>query len=114
MLNESCPDGYYDEWLGPHEQGALKPLAGKAICRRCHPQCKKCTGYGFHSSVCQECVNYKHTRGKICEEECPQDHYADNTTHECVPCSEECRSCYGPDSVHCYSCRNFKVYLVSK
>lgn len=109
--DENCPDGYYDEWLGSSEQGALKPLAGKAICRRCHPQCKKCTKYGFHAEVCQECANYK--RNQLCEEECPPDHYADNTTRECIPCSLECRGCYGPDSMHCYSCRNFKIVLVS-
>ncbi len=48
---ESCPDGYYYEWVGPQEQGPLKPLAGKSICRKCHPRCKKCTAYGFHEQV---------------------------------------------------------------
>ena len=48
---EPCPDGYYYEWVGPQEQGPLKPLAGKAVCRKCHPRCKKCNGYGFHEQV---------------------------------------------------------------
>lgn len=107
--NESCPDGYYYEWVGPQEQGPLKPLAGKAICRKCHPRCRKCTGYGFHEQVCQECSAYK--RGEQCEDECPQDHYADESTQECVPCAVECRGCYGPDNNHCINCRNFKIYL---
>lgn len=111
MSNESCPDSYYAEWQGPFELGLLQPLSGKMICRRCHPRCKKCTGYGFHVPVCQECVHYK--RGDACEEECPPNFYADNTTHECLPCSSECIECYGPDSTHCRSCRNLKVYLVS-
>jgi hypothetical protein len=37
--------------VGPQEQGPLKPLAGKAVCRKCHPRCKRCNGYGFHEQV---------------------------------------------------------------
>ncbi|KAB0796598.1 hypothetical protein PPYR_10659 [Photinus pyralis] len=55
---------------GPQEQEKLKPLAGKAICRKCHPRCKKCTGYGFHELVCQLCTSYK--KGEQCEDECPE------------------------------------------
>lgn len=109
--NESCPDGYYYEWVLPQEQGALKPLAGKAICRRCHPRCRKCTGYGFHVQVCQECAAYK--RGEQCEDECPPDHYADERSQECVPCHLECRGCSGSLSSQCHNCRNFKIFLVS-
>lgn len=37
--DEACPDGYYDDWVVPHEQAsALRALAGKAICRKCHPR----------------------------------------------------------------------------
>lgn len=36
--NESCPDGYYYEYLGPQERESLKSMAGKAICRKCHPR----------------------------------------------------------------------------
>lgn len=106
--NESCPDGYYHEYVQPQEQGALKPLAGKTICRKCHPRCRKCTGYGFHVQVCQECTNYK--RGEQCEDECPADHYADESSQQCVPCSLECRGCTGPTSSHCIACRNYKIF----
>ncbi|KZS10602.1 putative Epidermal growth factor receptor [Daphnia magna] len=107
--NETCPDGYYYEWVGPQEQGPLKPLAGKAVCRKCHPRCKRCIGYGFHEQVCQECVKYK--RGEQCEDECPQDHYADEERHECSRCASECRGCSGPNVNQCQSCRNYRVYL---
>ncbi|XP_046400809.1 epidermal growth factor receptor isoform X2 [Ischnura elegans] len=106
--NEPCPDGHYYEWVGPQDQGPLKPLAGKAVCRRCHPRCKKCTGYGFHIQVCQECVSYR--RGEQCEDECPPDHYARNDTQECLPCSQECRGCYGPTASDCIGCRNYRIY----
>lgn len=109
--DEPCPNGYYYEWVGPQDQGPLKPLAGKAICRKCHPRCKKCTGYGIHEPVCQECTNYK--RGDQCEDECPRDHYADETTQKCLPCNTECKGCYGPEASHCETCRNFKIFLVS-
>lgn len=38
--NDSCPDGYYFEYVGPqmHEDVNLKLLSGKAICRKCHPR----------------------------------------------------------------------------
>jgi len=107
--SDMCPVGYYYEWVGPQEQGPLKPLAGKSICRKCHPRCKQCTAYGFHEQVCQECVKYK--RGEQCEDECPQDHYADEERHECSRCASECRGCVGPNVNQCLSCRNYRVYL---
>lgn len=103
-------DGYYYEYVFPQgfQPGVLKPLVGKAICRRCHPRCKRCTGYGFHSQVCSECAGYK--RGEQCEDECPVDHYADEIHRECYECHPECRSCTGPGTENCVSCRNFKIY----
>lgn len=79
--NEACPNGFFSEWVVHQETGDLRRLAGKTICRRCHPRCKNCTAYGFHISVCHECVSYR--RGEHCENECPQDHYADDKLHEC-------------------------------
>ena len=108
-LNETCPDGFYSEWLGPDESGVLKPLSSKEICRSCHPRCRRCTGQGIHESVCLECNRYKY--GQTCEEECPSNYYPDNSTHECRTCSPECIDCTGPDSTDCVSC-NLKVFLV--
>ncbi|XP_055299802.1 epidermal growth factor receptor [Sitodiplosis mosellana] len=105
---ENCPVGYYYEYVFPQEQSILKPLAGKAICRKCHPRCKRCTGYGFHSQVCQECAGYK--RGEQCEDECPTDHYADDERRECFACHGECRGCSGPGPDTCVQCQNFKIY----
>lgn len=105
----TCPVGYYSEWVGPQDQGPLKPLAGKAICRKCHPRCKRCTGYGFHETICQECTSYK--RGEQCEDECPFDHFVDESTKECIACSGECNGCYGPEASHCITCKHFKVFL---
>lgn len=101
-------DGYYYEWVIPQEQGILKPLAGKAICRKCHPRCDRCTGYGFHVQVCQKCAGYK--RGEQCEDECPPDHYADEMHRECFACYGECRGCTGPGANQCLKCRNLKIF----
>ncbi|KAK5642470.1 hypothetical protein RI129_008637 [Pyrocoelia pectoralis] len=107
--NESCPDGYFYEWIGrPQEQEKLKPLAGKAICRKCHPRCKKCTGYGFHELVCQLCTNYK--KGEQCEDECPAEYYPDDNNQECLKCDEQCRGCTGPGPRNCLQCEHFKLY----
>uniref|UniRef100_W4VRP0 Receptor protein-tyrosine kinase n=1 Tax=Corethrella appendiculata TaxID=1370023 RepID=W4VRP0_9DIPT len=108
LKNETCPVGYYVEWVMPQEQGPLKALAGKAICRKCHPRCKKCTGYGFHEQVCSECTGYK--RGEQCEDECPTDHYANEANRVCVQCHTECRGCYGSGEDQCIECRNYKIY----
>ncbi|KAG4073502.1 hypothetical protein HA402_000726 [Bradysia odoriphaga] len=106
--SEPCPDGYFYEWVIPQEQGMLRPLAGKAICRKCHPRCKRCTGYGFHEQVCQKCSVYK--RGEQCEDECPNDHYVDELNF-CLPCHDECLGCTGPGADNCIQCRQLKVYL---
>lgn len=104
--NEPCPDGYYNEWVGN-----VKPLEGKVkvVCRRCHPLCKKCTGFGIHQHVCQVCNGFK--RGDQCEDECPTDHFTDDLTRTCTPCHQECNGCTGPSSVECIRCRNLKIYL---
>ncbi|XP_068219900.1 epidermal growth factor receptor isoform X3 [Palaemon carinicauda] len=108
--NESCPSGYFSEWVGQKETGDLRLLAGKTICRQCHQRCKNCTAYGFHNTVCHECVSYR--RGEDCEDECPVDHYADENKHECFKCSSECSNgCRGPLDSQCLACRNYRIYL---
>lgn len=104
--NEPCPDGYYNEWVGN-----VKPLEGKVkvVCRKCHPLCFKCTGFGIHSQVCQVCNGYK--RGDQCEDECPTDHFTDEIGRTCTPCHSECKGCSGPTSTDCIKCRNLRIYL---
>ncbi|XP_044760747.1 epidermal growth factor receptor isoform X2 [Coccinella septempunctata] len=107
--DESCPDGYYDDWVVPHEQASLlKPLAGKAICRKCHPRCETCTGYGFHVLMCTRCAKYRD--GEQCVDDCPSDNYPDDNSRECKQCHPECRGCKGPGPEHCHVCQNFKIY----
>lgn len=118
--NETCPNGYYYEWVGPLEQGgaALRALAGKAVCRKCHPRCLRCTGFGFHDQVCQRCAGFK--RGDQCVDDCPIEYYATTNTlstgemeRECMPCDILCRGCYGPLVSQCQACRHFKIFEVS-
>ena len=52
QLTESCPDGYFYEWVGAAAGGRLAALAGKAVCRPCHPLCRQCLGYGLQEGVC--------------------------------------------------------------
>ncbi|XP_035219957.1 epidermal growth factor receptor-like isoform X2 [Stegodyphus dumicola] len=108
--DEPCPDGFYQEYSGPHEEGIMKSLTGKSVCRKCHHRCKNCTAYGIHISVC-DCLKY--SAGEQCEDTCPRDHYADNTNFHCLKCAEECRGCDGPSSTDCHACRNYRVYLSS-
>ncbi|XP_050360922.1 epidermal growth factor receptor isoform X1 [Nymphalis io] len=104
--NEPCPDGYYNEWVGN-----VKPLEGKVkvVCRKCHPLCYKCTGFGIHQQVCQVCNGFK--RGDQCEDECPSDHFTDEVNRLCTPCHHECRGCTGPTSMDCIKCQNLKIFL---
>lgn len=106
--NESCPDGYYHDYLGPAEEGSFKALIDTILCRKCHPRCKKCTGYGIHQQVCRECTKYK--KGEQCEDECSSDHYVD-TDNTCQKCHKECTSCVGPTSSDCLKCAHFKIFL---
>ncbi|CAL4073782.1 unnamed protein product, partial [Meganyctiphanes norvegica] len=110
--DDSCPSRYYSDWAPHNEKGHLRALAGKAICKHCHPRCKNCTSFGFHVSVCHECLNYR--RGEHCEDECPGDHYANEELHECHKCNAECSSthgCRGPLELDCNQCRNFRIFL---
>ncbi|XP_059055085.1 epidermal growth factor receptor isoform X1 [Achroia grisella] len=107
--NEPCPDGYYNEWVGN-----VKPLEEQVNigCRKCHPLCLHCTGFGIHSQVCVVCKGYK--RGDQCEEECPIDHFTDKSGRTCSPCHSECRGCTGPSSTNCIKCQNLKILLKDK
>ncbi|RWS24396.1 epidermal growth factor receptor-like protein, partial [Leptotrombidium deliense] len=102
-----CPDGFYNEYIGPHEEGPLKYMTGKSVCRVCHKRCKRCTAYGMHKSVC-ECMNY--SGPEHCLDQCPSDYYADEENRRCVKCADECRGCKGPGISACVTCRNYRVY----
>lgn len=83
-------------------------MYGKMLCRKCHPRCERCSGYGFHTHVCHKCVGYRNN--DVCEDECPQDHYADEEKRECSPCNKECRGCNGPTTGDCTECRHFQIF----
>lgn len=104
--HEPCPDGYYNEWVGN-----VKQLEGKVkvVCRRCHPLCMKCTGFGIDERVCQVCNGFK--RGDQCEDECPADHFTNDDNRTCTPCHSECKGCTGPTSTECIKCQNLKIFL---
>lgn len=106
--NETCPDGYFNEWVGN-----VKDLGDKVniVCRKCHPRCIKCTGFGIHKQVCTVCKGFK--RGDQCEDECPSDHYTDAEARTCTPCHYECKGCTGPSSTDCLKCQNLKILIDS-
>ncbi|CAG0882099.1 unnamed protein product [Cyprideis torosa] len=107
---DPCPDGFFSEYVSRNEKGMLLPLANKFVCRHCHPRCKKCTAWGFHISVCQECAHYR--TNEHCSERCPADHYANEEARQCFPCAEECAGgCRGPLPADCNSCRNYRIYV---
>jgi len=109
QVDEPCPKGFFYEWVGPQDGNLLKSLAGKAVCRPCHPLCKSCNGYGFHEDVCQECNGF--SQDQQCTEECSNDYFADKDRKTCNPCARECNGCKGPTSGQCLDCKNYKIYL---
>jgi len=82
-------------------------------CRRCHAECKWCEdgsascGYtGFDHPPCR---NYQ--QGGQCVTQCSDDHYIDPIgLVDCLPCHDQCSSCYGPTQYHCDECRLLTVY----
>lgn len=83
-------------------------MYGKILCRKCHPRCERCSGYGFHTHICHKCVGYRNR--DVCEDECPQDHYADEEKRECFQCHKECRGCKGPTAGDCLECRHYQIF----
>lgn len=105
---ERCPEGYYQEYGAPvGDDHPLKPLERKPVCRRCHPRCKSCSGYGTHKDVC-ECAGY--VANDQCEDSCPRDFYADEKSRRCIKCSRECNGCFGPTEADCLNCRVYRIY----
>jgi len=109
-LEEPCPEGFYQEYVGPQSEGPLKSSSGMPVCRKCHHRCKSCTGMGTHVSVC-ECAKY--VAGEQCEDYCPRDYFADEQLKHCVKCSPECNGCFGPTEADCISCRVYRIYYDS-
>lgn len=107
---ESCPDGYYQEYVGPQAEGPLKSSSGKPVCRKCHHRCKSCTGMGTHISVC-ECAKY--VAGEQCEDSCSRDYFPDDQSRQCVKCSPECNGCTGPTDADCITCRVYRIYYTA-
>jgi len=105
--DEVCPEGYYQEYVGPQPEGPLKSSSGKPVCRKCHHRCKSCTGMGTHVSVC-ECAKY--VAGEQCEDFCSRDYYADEQLRQCIRCSSECNGCFGPTEADCLTCRVYRIY----
>lgn len=108
---DSCPSGYYQEFVGPQSQESLlKFSSGKPVCRKCNDKCKSCTGMGTHTSVC-ECAKY--VAGEQCEDYCPRDYFANEQSGSCIKCSPECNGCFGPTEADCFSCRVYRIYYQS-
>lgn len=104
---EACPEGYYQEYVGPQPEGPLKSSSGKPVCKKCHSRCKSCTGFGTHKLVC-ECAKF--TADNNCEENCPRDYFADESSRHCLKCSSECNGCFGPTEADCISCKVYRIY----
>lgn len=104
---EACPEGYYQEYVGPQPEGPLKSSSGKPVCKKCHSRCKSCTGFGTHKLVC-ECARF--TADSNCEENCPRDYFADEPSRQCLKCATECNGCFGPSEADCISCKVYRIY----
>lgn len=107
-VNETCPRGHYMEFSGAQHYDPEALVSG--VCKKCHSFCKQCTGFGFHVSVCLQCVHYQ--SGEQCVAECGDNFYIDQEHKQCLPCHPECNGCYGPGQ-SCKACKNFKIHLAA-
>lgn len=105
--DQSCPDGYYAEFVPPGDRQLSGSPAGRWLCRRCHARCRSCSSFGVHVSHC-ECARV--ASGEQCEDSCPPEHFVDERRH-CVRCSSECRGCHGPGIGACEQCQAFRVFV---
>lgn len=108
---DPCPEGYYEEYSGAIPDGHPLKLFlhndRKPLCKKCHPRCKRCTGYGTHKDVC-ECAGY--LANDQCEDKCHGDYYTDEKLRQCKRCSHECNGCNGPTNSDCQNCKVYRVY----
>lgn len=113
QLNESCPESYFEGRVSPNAKGKFGRIAEKQGCIKCHPFCLKCSGYGFNSEVCQECVE----QFKNCS--CPPGFYYDDEYRSrtfsflgdfCKPCNIGCKDC--TDLRTCKQCdhKSYRLY----
>ena len=89
-------------------------------CNPCHVQCKGCTGPTDED--CIACKSLKtmpnmyetktrNTSKSRCIGVCLNQHFEtqDGFAKMCIPCHNQCDSCFGPTDQHCHDCKTFKV-----
>ena len=84
----------------------------------CSAYCFSC--YGDQPTQCFTCTQYNSTdyflnyNTDYCGSSCPNGQYANLTSHTCLPCSPECKTCFGT-ATNCTSCGfsqyGFDLYL---
>ncbi|KAL4509926.1 hypothetical protein ABPG72_010119 [Tetrahymena utriculariae] len=101
----ACPKGFYQN---------------KNSCSQCNQLCQTCQGPA--QTDCITCQQYDSNNmlfkySNQCYYTCPSSQtnpmYGDIATQACLPCSQECSSCFNGNNKSCYSCVNgyFLEYL---
>lgn len=71
-----CPNGFY-------------PIQGS--CSSCPQNCSSCSS---QPNSCTNCTNNTYLYNGICVQPCPFDTFANNSTRNCVPCTDlQCTRC---------------------
>ncbi|XP_069107920.1 epidermal growth factor receptor-like isoform X3 [Argopecten irradians] len=100
-----CKKDFYKITVAAKDPG---PMAGRQLCKPCHPLCDGCVGHG--PAQCKNCVHYK--EDDYCVESCHSFNYGNKATKRCEPCDAECqKGCYNPTAADCFSCKTYKVYI---
>ncbi|EAR95397.3 transmembrane protein, putative (macronuclear) [Tetrahymena thermophila SB210] len=81
-------------------------------CYTCNQQnnnnCLSCTGLlQFYQNQClNTCSPSYYGYNNVCQKQCPNNMYPDDSTNLCQPCNPICPTCFGSQTSQCYSCQD--------
>ncbi|GAA5830244.1 hypothetical protein JCM3766R1_002837 [Sporobolomyces carnicolor] len=118
ISSSSCPTGYF-----PSPSSSLLPFVSNlpsasstsnsstTHCLACHPDCETCSP--DDPTICLSCFAESSRPVLLddsgaCAGACAGPHqYYDRATRKCLPCSDECETCYGGRASQCLTCPSY-------
>uniref|UniRef100_A0A8D3DY87 Proprotein convertase subtilisin/kexin type 5b n=1 Tax=Scophthalmus maximus TaxID=52904 RepID=A0A8D3DY87_SCOMX len=104
----TCKPGYFKQGSSCVETCSESHFGNTTtrVCERCDPSCSQCWGRGSRNCLsCRQDYVYLRQWGR-CLKSCPQTHYHDTRSNNCLRCHPTCKTCSGKETgaLECQSC----------
>uniref|UniRef100_A0A8D3C3B0 Proprotein convertase subtilisin/kexin type 5b n=1 Tax=Scophthalmus maximus TaxID=52904 RepID=A0A8D3C3B0_SCOMX len=98
----TCKPGYFKQGSSCVETCSESHFGNTTtrVCERCDPSCSQCWGRGSRNCLsCRQDYVYLRQWGR-CLKSCPQTHYHDTRSNNCLRCHPTCKTCSGKETAY--------------